>query len=272
MSGRPLAGVFAAERPLVGMVHLAPLPGAPLWGGSMDAVLERAVADARALAAGGFDGVIVENYGDAPFYPARVPPETVAALAVAVREVARAVGLPVGVNVLRNDGPAAVAIAAATGAAFVRVNVHTGAMLADQGWLTGEAHETLRLRSRLGAATAILADVLVKHATPPAGLDPAQAARDAWHRGRADALIVSGAATGAATDPARLRAVRDAVPEAPVWIGSGLTAENAATLLPLADGAIVGSTLMRGGVAGQGVEPDRVRAFMEAVRRSAGRA
>src|SRR5690606_5413088 len=134
MNARPLSSIFASDRPLIGMVHLLPLPGAPLWRGSMDEVLERAVSDARALARGGFDGVIVENYGDAPFYPARVPAETTAALAVAVREVARAVDVPVGVNVLRNDGPAAIAIAAAAGAAFVRINVHTGAMLGDQGW------------------------------------------------------------------------------------------------------------------------------------------
>ncbi|HEY8379474.1 MAG TPA: BtpA/SgcQ family protein [Nannocystis sp.] len=266
MTARALSEIFGGSRPLVGMVHLLPLPGAPLWRGSFDEVLERAVADARALVEGGFDGVLVENYGDAPFYPGRVPAETVAALAVAVREVARAVDVPVGVNVLRNDGPAAIAIAAAAGAAFVRINVHTGAMLGDQGWLTGEAHETLRLRARLGAPVAILADVLVKHATAPAGLEIGQAARDAWHRGRADGLIVSGAATGAATDPARIRAVKAAVPEAPVWIGSGLDAGNVAELLPLADGAIVGSTLMHGGVAGQGVDPARVRSFMAVAR------
>ncbi len=264
--GRLLQGLFTAERPLVGMVHLLPLPGAPRWGGSMDAVVERALADARALAGGELDGIIVENFLDAPFYPNRVPPETIAALAVVVREVVQSVDVPVGVNVLRNDALAALAIATATDARLVRVNVHTGAMLADQGWLTGEAHESVRLRARLGAAVAIVADVFVKHATPPAGADPALVAGDAWHRGLADGLIVSGTATGAATDAARIRAIKAAVPEAPVWIGSGLSAENAAELLPLADGAIVGSALMHGGRAGQGVDPERVREFMTAVR------
>lgn len=233
----------------------------------MDVVIERALADAQALVQGGMDGVMVENYLDAPFYPGRVPPETVAALAVVVREVVLAVSVPVGVNVLRNDAASALAIAAATGARMIRVNVHTGAMLADQGWLVGEAHETLRMRSRLGAPVAILADVLVKHATPPAGLDLAQAARDAVHRGLADGLIVSGSGTGQATDPERIRAVKAAVPEAPVWIGSGLAPETAPDLLPLADGAIVGSALMRGGVAGSGVEIERVRAFVAAAGR-----
>lgn len=262
-----LEGIFGKKKVLVGMVHLGPLPGAPRHApGSMQAVLDRAVADARALAAGGFDAVMVENYLDAPFYPGRVPPETVAGLTVAVREVVRAVSIPVGVNVLRNDGVSAIAIAAATGAAMVRVNVHTGGMLADQGWLTGEAHETLRLRARLGCPAALLADVLVKHATPPPGLDLAQACKDAWERGLADGLIGSGAGTGQATERGRLEAMKRAVPEAPVWIGSGFTAENAAALWPVADGAIVGTTLMQGGVAGAGVDPARVRSFMDAVR------
>lgn len=261
-----LRDLFDRPCTLVGMVHLAPLPGAPGWGGDMAAVLDAARRDAAALAEAGFDALMVENYHDTPFYPGRVPPETAASLTAAVAAVVDESGLPVGVNVLRNDGPTAVSIAVATGARFVRVNVHTGAMLGDQGPLLGEAYETVRLRTRLGAPVAILADVMVKHATPPPGIDVGQAARDAWHRGHADGLIASGLATGAATDPGRLDALRAAVPDAPLWIGSGLTAENAGELLARCDGAIVGSTLMRGGVAGAGVDPARAKAFMAAAR------
>src|SRR5690606_6612090 len=167
----------------------------------------------------------------------------------------------------RNDAAAAVAIAAVAGARFVRVNVHIGAMLTDQGWIEGRAHETLRLRARLGAPVAIVADVRVKHAVPPPGLGAAQAARDAWRRGLADGLIVTGGATGAATDPERVREIKRADAGAPVWIGSGLTTENAAELLAHADGAIVGTAFARGGRAGTGIDPDRVRALMEVVRR-----
>ena len=124
------------------MVHLLPLPGAPDWDGSMERVLAAAVQDATALAEGGVDGIMVENYGDAPFLPGPVPAHTIAALTNAVLEVRRAVRLPVGVNVLRNDAAAAIGICAATGASFVRINVHTGAMLTDQGWIEGAAHET----------------------------------------------------------------------------------------------------------------------------------
>ncbi len=263
-----LLQLFGVRRPIVGMVHLAPLPGSPRWNGSMQEVLERARDDAIALAGGGIHGIMVENFQDAPFYPGSVPPETTAALAVAVAEVVRTVGLPVGVNVLRNDAAAALGIAAATGARFIRVNVHTGVMLADQGWLEARAHETLRLRERLGVPVALLADVLVKHAVPPAAVDVRQSALDTWDRGLADGLIVSGAGTGVPTDPARVRTVKSAVPEAPVWIGSGLTPENAAELLSLADGAIVGSILARDGHAGSGIDVTRVLALMDAVEQA----
>jgi len=110
----------------------------------------------------------------------------------------------------------------------------------------------------------VLADVMVKHATPPPGMDLGQAARDATDRGLADGLIASGLATGVATDPARVRALKEACPSTPVWIGSGLTPENVGELLPEADGAIVGSCLMRGGKGGAGVDPERAQAFVEA--------
>lgn len=261
---RRIDQLFPRSPSLVGMVHLLPLPGSPGWRGSMQEVLDRALTDARHLGEAGMDGVMVENYLDVPFYPGRVPPETVAALSVVVSAVVGQVSVPVGVNVLRNDGVSAVAIAAATGASLVRVNVHTGAMLGDQGMLVGEAYETMRLRRNLGAPVVLLADVLVKHATPPPGIDLPQAARDAWHRGLADGLIVSGLATGAATDPERLRLLAEEVPGASLWIGSGVTPENASELLPLCHGAIVGSTLMQEGKAGSGVDPERLARFMEA--------
>lgn len=259
---RPL---FAGRRPLVGMVHLLPLPGAPAWRGSLDEVTTRAVSEARILEEGGLSGVMVENYGDVPFHPGAVPPETVAAMAVVVQAVVEAVEVPVGVNVLRNDAHAALAVAAATGARFVRVNVHTGAMWTDQGLVQGRAHETLRLRQGLAPDVAILADVLVKHAVPPAGVDVVEAARDQWHRGLADGLVVTGSATGAAVDPSRLESVRRAVPEAPLWIGSGVTPDTVGTILGAGHGAIVGSTLHREGVAGAGIDRERVARLMAGV-------
>jgi hypothetical protein len=261
-----LHSLFGAARPVVGMIHLEPLPGAPRWNGSMEAVMEAAIADARVLESTGVHGLLVENYGDVPFYRDAVPAETIAAMAVVSAAIKRTVSVPIGINVLRNDAGGALAIAAATGSAFMRVNVHTGAMLADQGWIEGRAHETLRLRRRLNIQCAILADVAVKHALLPAGASIAGLARDTWHRGLPDALIVSGLATGVATTATDLLAVREAVPDAPVWIGSGLDASNLADLLPHADGAIVGSALSRDGVAGRGIDPERARRILAAAR------
>jgi membrane complex biogenesis BtpA family protein len=246
------------------MVHLEPLPGSPRWAGSLAAVTARAVADARALADGGFDACLVENYGDAPFAPRAVDPATVAAMAVVVAEVGRAVRVPVGVNVLKNDARAALAVAAATGATFIRVNVHVGAVVADQGLLEGEAHDTLRYRRLLGTDTRLFVDVGGKHAVPLAPVELEQVARDAAHRGLADALVVSGPATGAATPLGDVERVRAVVPDHPLLVGSGVTLETVGPLLAIADGAIVGTWLKVGGRMGSPVDPERVRALVRA--------
>jgi membrane complex biogenesis BtpA family protein len=231
----------------------------------MAEVLDRAASDARSLMEGGVDGIMVENFGDAPFFPDRVPSETVAALTLAVSAVRSSADVPVGVNVLRNDARSALGIAVATGAAFMRVNVHVGTMFTDQGAIDGRAWETLRARRFLCPELPILADVMVKHAAPPPGASLALAARDSWHRGLADGLIVSGSGTGLPTSAKDLAAARDAVPDARLWIGSGLTEDGLADLIPLADGAIVGSAFQREGRAGMPVDPGRVQGFMKTV-------
>lgn len=248
------------------MVHLPALPGAPRSGMDMDALRERAVGDARALAEGGVDGVLVENYGDAPYAPDDVDEPTVAALAVLAAAVRRAVEVPVGVNVLRNDARAALSVAVAAGADFVRVNVWTGARLTDQGIVEGRAHEVLRLRRRLDIQVRIFADVAVKHSAPLARRDPADEVDDAVARGRADAVIVTGPSTGRPPEPEALETARQAADGVPVLAGSGVTAETVDDVLRQADGVIVGSALEREGRAGRPVDPERVARFMDAVR------
>jgi len=271
MTGEPLpracARLWPEGRTLIGMVHLLPLPGAPGWKGSMDEVLERATADARALATGGMDGVLVENFLDTPFLPGPVAPETVAAMARVVSAVVGEVEVPVGVNVLRNDARAALGVAAACGARFMRVNVHTGTMWTDQGRIEGRAADTLRARAALRSQVAILADVHVKHGTPPPGERLESAAADAWHRGLADALVVSGSATGEATAPDDLRRVRSAVPEAVILVGSGVTSGTVAEILDIADGAVVGTALTHENRAGTGIDTKRVRRLVAAAKR-----
>ena len=153
------------SRAVIGVVHLPALPGSPGHTLSRSEILDHALADARALFDGGVSGIIVENFGDSPFYSDQVPHHTVAdmtAIVQAITDLNQTV--PVGVNVLRNDASAALAIAAASNGCFIRVNVHTSAMLTDQGWIEGKAHLTLRERKALGAeAISIAADVGVKH-------------------------------------------------------------------------------------------------------------
>lgn len=258
-------------KPVVGMIHLLPLPGSPRWEGSMNRILDRALADAGILVEEGLDGLLVENFGDAPFFPSNVPPETVAAVAVVVREVTRSFSVPVGVNVLRNDAHAALATAVAAGAAFIRVNVHAGCMFTDQGLLQGQAHDTLRIRRNLGLPLTLLADVLVKHGTPPPGVTLAPAARDTLQRGLADGIILTGPETGSPVRAEEVQELRAVLPEgAKVWVGSGATPDSAPLLLRVADGLIVGSTLQAGGIPGGGVERARVQAFMRGLGRTRG--
>ena len=257
----------SSRKLLVGMVHLLPLPGSPGWRGSMQDVTRRALQDAAVLEQAGFDALLVENFGDAPFVPERVPPVTVAALTAVLTRLSEATRLPFGVNVLRNDAASALGIAVATGARFIRVNVHSGAMLTDQGWISGRAHETVRQRAQLNAPVAICADVLVKHATPLPGVDLVELARDTRLRGQADVLIVSGTATGAPTNPERARLVKRALPDAPVWIGSGVNADTVNELLSIADGAIVGSALKLDGTITNPVDPKRAQTLIRAAGR-----
>ncbi|WP_439026025.1 BtpA/SgcQ family protein [Haloarchaeobius sp. DT45] len=263
--------LFGTEKPVIGMVHLPPLPGAPRFDGDRAAIRERMLADARALDAGGVDGIMVENFGDAPFYPDDVPTHVVADMTALCRELVDSVDVPVGVNVLRNDAEAALSIAAAVGADYVRVNVHVGATVTDQGLLQGQAHETMRLRDRLDADVAVLVDVGVKHAVPLGDRPLKAELADACERGLADGIIVSGSGTGDPTSHQVLedaRALLDArFPETPLFVGSGVTRTSVAQTLDLADGVIVGTDLKTEGETTNPVDDERVGALVAAADR-----
>ncbi|MEA2735394.1 MAG: uncharacterized protein QOE14_1845 [Humisphaera sp.] len=252
------------RKPVIGMLHLSALPGSPLYGGSLSAVREAMLRDAELLAEGGVNGLMIENFGDTPFFPGRVPAHVVAHLTAIAAEVRRSVPtLPLGINVLRNDGLSALAIAHAVGADYIRVNVLCGARVADQGLLQGIAHDLLRLRAELKAeAIKIFADVDVKHSAPLAERPIADEVDDTLHRGMAEALIVSGAGTGKPTDPDKVKVVKSAAKGAPVFLGSGVTPQTLPALLPYADGFIVGTYFKKDGVASNTVDPARVRELM----------
>lgn len=262
---RSIRSVFATDRPLVGMVHLLPLPGSARYGGSFDRVIDAALADAGILAEAGFDGLMIENFGDAPFRKNRVEGHTISSMTTVACEIRRAFGLPLGINVLRNDAFAAIAVAAAAGASFIRVNVLSGTMATDQGIIEGEAAELLPYRQRVAPDVAILADVNVKHARPLVERPVEEIAEETVERSGADGLIVTGSRTGGGIDPDELRRVRDAV-AAPVLAGSGVTAGNAGEILSLCDGAIVGSSLKIDGVVTNRVDPERAKAFVRSVK------
>ena len=263
---------------IIGMVHARALPGSPGYAGDWPAVVDAARADAAALAEGGVDAVMVENFGDVPFYRGRVPAETVACLTVLASAVRQEAGLPVGVNVLRNDGTSAVAVALAAGAFFVRVNVLAGAVVADQGVIEGDAATLMRQRRALQAEhVAVVADVRVKHAAPLAGTGWLPIEREVEElilRAGASAVVVSGEGTGRSADVDEVRAAAEAARRCgealgrpvPLWIGSGVTAETAPALSRLADGLIVGTSLKHGGRVDAPVDANRVRDLVQAVR------
>jgi len=261
-----MKSIFADRRKLlIGVVHLGALPGSPRWGGNLERLIEFSVKDAQAYERGGAHALFIENFGDVPFTKNQVAPETIAAMTAAGRAIRAAVKLPIGFNVLRNDARAALALCAACGGSFIRVNVHTGAMLTDQGLIEGEAYETLRCRERLCPDVQIFADVHVKHAVTIGDWPIDIAARDTHERGLADALIVSGTGTGEAVDLSDLETVRRACPSAKVLLGSGVKAENVSEYSQ-ADGFIVGSSLKKNGKLTNPVDENRVAALAKVLR------
>jgi membrane complex biogenesis BtpA family protein len=248
------------------MLHLPPLTGAPRYEGKIASIRESVLRDAEALLSGGVNGLMLENFGDVPFYPAAVPPHVVAHMTALAAMVRARFDLPLGINVLRNDGRSALAIAHAVDAAFIRVNILCGARVADQGIIQGIAHDLLRDRALLGAEVKILADVDVKHSTALSPRPLADEVSDTLHRGLADALIVSGWATGQKTDPEHVRAVKQAAGAAPVFVGSGVDAANVRDYAAFCDGFVIGSAFKRNGRAEEPVDASRVRTLTDAIK------
>jgi membrane complex biogenesis BtpA family protein len=258
--------IFPTKNPIIGVVHLLPLPTSARWGGSLKAVIERAEQEATALAAGGIDGIIVENFFDAPFTKDQVNPAVISAMTLIVDRLMNLVVVPVGINLLRNDAKGALAIASCVNAQFIRVNVLNGIMATDQGLIEGNAHEILRFRRELGSDIAIFADVLVKHARPLGTPNLTTAVQDTIERSLADAVILSGWATGSPPTLEDLELATAAAKGTPVLIGSGANWDNIGQLMQAADGAIVASSLKRRGIINETIDPIRVAQFIEAAR------
>lgn len=263
-----LKSLFKSARPVIGVIHLNPLPGAPRYAGQdMREVYAAAVRDAKTLASGGIDGIIIENASDMPFRrPENIGPETVAALTAACLEVRNAVDTPIGITCVANGVIPGLAIAKAVGARWVRANQWVNAYVANEGILNGPAPEAMRYRSNIGAQDVfIFADVHVKFGAHAITADRsiAEQATDAeWFD--ADVLIASGTRTGSPTQPGEVQAVREGT-NLPVIVGSGLNPDQVPTLFQVADGAIVGQWLKKDGVWWNPVDPHRVERLMAAV-------
>jgi len=264
---KDLGGIFGTPKPVIGMVHCWPLPGAPGYTGyGMDTIIAHAVRDAQALATGGCHGVIVENMWDIPFRAGpHIQPESIAAQAVVAHAVKSVVDLPLGINLVHNGGTALLGIAVASGASFIRVCMFTGAGVWDAGsWDEGCAADLLRRRKELHAEhVKIFADVDKKHSVRFPGID--LATHIEWTRFfGADALIISGRMTGDAPDLAKVRQARALAGERPILLGSGTDEQNIAAFMEVADGVIVGSSIKADGAIANPVDVERVRRFVRA--------
>jgi len=258
--------IFKAEKPVVGMIHLAPLPGSPRHKGMpMREIADLALREAETLQVAGVHGAIMENFGDYMFLK-RVPPETISAMTFVAAKIAEKTDLPLGICVLQSDAIAALAIANTVGAKFVRVPYYTEVYVVDAGLMDSVAAEALRYRKFLGADIKIFADVHIKHGYPLSQRPVGDSAKDAVHRGMADAILVTGKETGAETDPRDVQEVKSSVTDTPVFVASGVDEYNLEKYRDFADGVILGTRLKIGNHTEAPTDLEKVQRFMKKVK------
>ncbi|MFT4128710.1 BtpA/SgcQ family protein [Labrys sp. (in: a-proteobacteria)] len=269
-AGDALTSLYGRTKVVIGVVHLAPLPGSPRYQGeAVEAIYQRGLDDAKAYLHGGCDGVIVENHGDIPFAkPDDIGPETSAYMAVVSDRIRRELGRPIGINVLANAAIPALSIASAAGAGFIRVNQWANAYVANEGFVEGEAARAMRFRARLRAnGIHIFADAHVKHGAHAIVADrPVEELVKDLVFFDADAIIATGQRTGHAADLSYIRMIKEAA-GLPTLVGSGVTPDNANDILSIVDGVIIASALKHDGVWWNPVDPARVTAFIAGLAR-----
>ena len=264
-----IENVFGEVKPIIGMVHLRPLPGTPFYReGEMERIIQLAVEEAILLEKGGVDGLQVENMWDHPYLKEdRIGHETTAALAVCARGVRQEVGIPVGINCHLNGSIQALAAAVASGAQWIRVFELANAYISNAGIIEASGPEALRYRRMIGGEQVrILADVLVKHGSHfiTSDRDIREQAHD-LETFKADGVIVTGGATGEEPKIDDLKEVRSTV-SIPLFVGSGITEDNVGTYLTVIDGAIIGSMFKEEGKWQNPVSLERTRSFMDKVK------
>lgn len=259
--------LFKVTKPIIGMVHLPPLPGSPNWNSDLRNLIDNVSKDIEMLTSGGVSGLLFENFGDIPFPKNNVTPLTVSIMTKVISDCTIGIKLPFGINVLRNDWEAAMSIAATTSAAFIRINILSGVYATDQGIIEGSAYQCLRLRKQieqeLGTKIYILADVNVKHGTPLHIQSLKDITQDLVERIGPDGLIVTGIRTGTPAEIEDVKLVSQIAGEIPVIVGSGINPDNISDYLDYANGFIVGTYLKKDGDFKNPVDPARVARLIE---------
>ena len=257
----------STHKAVIAMAHIGALPGTPLYdaAGGMDRLIEGVAADVERLQAGGVHAIMFGNENDRP-YEFTAPPEGIAAMTAVIAAVKPMLKVPFGVNYLW-DPSTSVAIACATGAAFAR-EIFTGLFASDMGLWQPDAAAALRLRRNLGRPDLKLlyninAEFAASLDTRPIGLR----AKSAVFSSLADAILVSGPLTGQPAETSDLRTVREAVPDVPVFANTGVRIDNVEEVMAIADGCVIGTHFKVDGITWNPVDGDRVRRFMDVVRR-----
>jgi membrane complex biogenesis BtpA family protein len=260
------------DKIVIGMVHLPPLPGSPGWAfeQNMMKLESRVNADVESLAKGGVSGIIFENYGDAPFSKSNVPALTISALTKMINQCTTGLKLPYGINVLRNDWEAALAIGSVTGASFIRINILSGVYATDQGLMEGDAYGCLRYRKalelELGKRILIFADVNTKHGTPLQNQSLEESTLDLVERAKVDGLIITGSRTGVQPTLEDVMTVSKTAGDVPLFVGSGVNENNINDFKDYVSGFIVGTCLKKDGKLANPVDGERVRKLMNKLK------
>ena len=261
--------IFKSNKPIIGMLHLPPLPGSPGWSGDFAELEKWVSSDVVSLVDGGVHGILVENFGDIPFAKTKVSPLTVSAMTRVIQNCVQDLDIPFGINVLRNDWDSALSIAAVTGAVFIRVNILTGAYMTDQGLIEGEAYACMRRRSALeseiGRKVLIFADAHTKHGKPLIKHSLADTTRDLTERIGVDGVIISGERTGESTKLDDVATASKVAGSVPILVGSGVGLDNLREYSKYAQGFFVGTFLKRAGKIKNPVDIMRVKQLVKAL-------
>lgn len=258
--------VLGLYKPVIGMVHLKPLPNTPNYEGmKIEEIIDYALKDAKTLIEGGVDALLVENFNDIPYEPEPKDPVVIASITAVARELSK-LNVPLGVNVLRNACVDALAIAYVANCKFIRCNAYVEVLITEQGILNPMAHKVVRYRKMLNKDIKIFADIHVKHGKPLIERPIEDIALEAFERGLADAIIITGKRTGLPPNVETLKRVKEVVGNKPVIVGSGATPSNIKELLKVADGVIVGTYFKKDGIVTNPVDLTRVKNFVNVVK------